>query len=388
VFEHLKAGGGFLMLLRQKDGPRIISSRRDFMVQEGETTVVDFVLREILVSGQVTRGGVPGAGMHVQFLGEGSAVAIAGDDGRFELTLGSPGPHHVRIDRADGRGGFFVQQVEVPDQDAFQWDIDLTALVTVSGAVTEAESGNPVVNAQLSAGAPPGGLLPSARSGSDGRFELLLEPGSYGLAVSAEGFVAESLPIDVPGAGLSGLQLLLRRGGTLRGRVFDVAGHPVQGLSVAAQTPNGESNGWAQTRADGSYVVSGLRNQGHTVSVGTGGVGFAWKTGVVPGSGGVDLILQPPGRVHLRVIGPDGRPVAGAWAYVEKVDGLRIHFEYTGGGVTDDNGHGELVLPTGSLDIVAGKDEGLEGRVRVESSAEAPAEALIRLAAKAPAGSS
>jgi protocatechuate 3,4-dioxygenase beta subunit len=384
VFEHLRAGGGFLMLLGQKDGRRIASARRGFMVQEGESTTVDIVLREVLVSGHVMRGGAPVAGVHVSFMGEGSALAIAGDDGRYGLTISSPGPHHVRVDRADGRGGLGSHSVDVPDQETFVWDIDLTSVATVSGAVNERESGKPVSDAQITAREPVGAIGPWARSGSDGRFELLVEPGDNALNVSAEGFMAESQTIQVPAAGLAGLQLLLRRGGTVRGRVLDLAGRPVQGLEVAARGSDGYSMASAETRADGSYVLNGLRNQGHTVSVGSGEVGFAWKTGVMPGSSDVELILQSPGRLRLRVIGPDGSPVAGAWAYVEKVNGVRVTFMYTGGSVTDVDGIGVLALPTGSLDIVAGKDDTLEGRMQVESRAETPAEAEIRLAEKAP----
>ena len=43
---------------------------KEVEVQEGETAVAEFVSREILVTGRVTRGGAPGANMRVNVRGE------------------------------------------------------------------------------------------------------------------------------------------------------------------------------------------------------------------------------------------------------------------------------------------------------------------------------
>jgi len=70
------------------------------------------------------------------------------------------------------------------------------------------------------------------RSGADGTLRLgPLEPGPATVSASAEGFVGTmSLPLPEPAAGP--IQVPLLRGGTLRGRVEDEAGHPIEGATI------------------------------------------------------------------------------------------------------------------------------------------------------------
>lgn len=381
-FDRVRPGSGFLILLQQREGRRRLVARRAFHLQEGDTALVDFVLREVLVTGHVTRGGAPVAGVRIHFTGEYGGFATTGAEGRYELTLGAPGPHEVRVETADGLGGTTVDAVEVPDQDLFLWDVDLSRFAPVSGTVVDAETGAPVAQAQVSAGTTGNGMAPATRTQSDGRFELLVEPGDRSISVFALGFIGETRSAQVSAGGLSGLEFRLARGAVIKGRVLDPAGHPVQGLEVVAGAGSVDpSHGYAETLADGSFQLKGLRKEPHTLAAGNGDIGFAWKAGIVPGGPDVDIRLQPSVRVRLRVLGSGSEPVAGAGAWVESVDGVPMNFVGRGSDTTDAAGVLVLGVPTGSVGIVARKDD-LEGRVRVDVRPEEPVEAEIRLAGR------
>ena len=79
VIEHAAPGTGHLMVLSAWPGAMMQSGlRREVEVREGETTTVDIVLREILVSGRVTRAGAPAPGLRVEANGSGQFMMGGG----------------------------------------------------------------------------------------------------------------------------------------------------------------------------------------------------------------------------------------------------------------------------------------------------------------------
>ena len=81
--------------------------------------------------------------------------------------------------------------------------------------------------------------------------------------------------------------------------------------------------------------------------------GFAVRGGVTPGEEPVTLTLRPGGRIAVRVMGGDGRPVKEAYPSVETVDGLRVEMPGNSSGPTDATGLYELVSPAGTIGVVA-----------------------------------
>jgi hypothetical protein len=148
----------------------------------------------------------------------------------------------------------------------------------VRGRVVDADSGQPVIGASIEL---------SGRGGwrdltdADGRYEATaIAPGEYTLFVEAEGYIAtqygqrdlseSGLTIEVrPGQILTGLDVRLRRSGSVSGRILGHSGDGLSGIEVVAQryvpggvlTPaiGGAARGWAaQTDESGQFRVSDL----------------------------------------------------------------------------------------------------------------------------------
>jgi hypothetical protein len=97
----------------------------------------------------------------------------------------------------------------------------------------------------------------------------------------------------------------------------------------------------------------------------------------------VTLALRPGGRVAVRVLGADGRPVKDAYPFVQRVDGLPVSMP-GGSDATDANGLAEIGVPAGLVEIeVSTRDRNGRGSVSVAAGATVPLEVVLR-AAKAP----
>ena len=62
VIEHVPAGRVNVKVFARMGGPDGAGSMRTVEVRDGETTTLDIVDREILLSGRVTRSGAPASG--------------------------------------------------------------------------------------------------------------------------------------------------------------------------------------------------------------------------------------------------------------------------------------------------------------------------------------
>ena len=97
---------------------------------------------------------------------------------------------------------------------------------------------------------------------------------------------------------------------------------------------------------------------------------FATRQGVTPGDRDVLLTLRPGGKVVVRVVGPEGQPVEGAWATFASFMGAR----------TDARGVAEMTAPAGTFELRAGKDK-LEGSATVTVAERGTAAVEIKLGA-------
>jgi protocatechuate 3,4-dioxygenase beta subunit len=386
TIEHVAPGRVRVQLTQRQLGQAAGGWTRNVEVREGETSVVEFVQRDILVSGHVRRGGEPAPGWRLTLRGRESFVAIhygapgqpsapsggpqrmtavTRDDGSYELLADEPGQATVLVESADGRVSLPARMVEIPDADSFALDLDFSS-TKVSGLVADKETGQPIAEARVYAQkAERDGGPARARSGLDGRFQLELDPGQYSLFGSAEGYARGGMPIQVPAT--SEVVLELSRGAVLKGRVVDAAGRGVAGLDVTAFSGEADvwsGEAWAYTHPDGSFQFDALPRRPHNVFADAGAVGFALARGAVPGGAPVNLTLRPPGRVQLLVRGPDGLPLAGAYPNLVQVDGLGV-MNATNLPGTDAQGLVELSLPTGRVQLKVWKDK-VRGSVSVE----------------------
>jgi len=404
AFEHVPAGRGRVAMTAAATGFYMTSQEQDVEVRQGETSTVDFVVREVLVSGHVTRSGTPAPGLRVTLrsregatyfsFGPGPAVPPSGpqrmtgvtrEDGSYELLLDTPGAADLSIDAPDGSTGFPRRLVEIPDVDAHTIDVSLSG-VPVTGIVVEKDTEAPIAQARVTA-VLPGKPGATAIGGADGRFRFELDPGEYRVQANAaeQGYGSAQTSVSVDAGGAPEIRLALSRGLGISGKAVDPGGRGLGGLSVFAQgqdegTP---SSGYGQTLPDGSFRVDGLSAGAHILTVSTETGLFGVRSGVAAGTEGVVLTLRPGGRIRLQVNGPGGSPLGGAWASVTKVDGLAFP---NGSALaqTDALGIAEMTSPAGSVAVDVRKGS-LRGGATVNVSPGEVAAATTTVA-EAPSG--
>ena len=381
---------------------------RDVEVRDDETATVDFRVRDVVVSGQVTRGDRPVPGVRVSVMGEissaftfvgpatpGTAAIRSGpppltattrEDGRYELVVYSPGRSHVEMQELAGGRVFPGRDVEVPDVELFTLDLEL-AEAAVSGVLVDAESGQPVEDGGVQLhGAEPGGTWAGGGpAGRDGTFTIPVEPGEYRLTARAPRRKPETVDVSVGPAGVDGLRIEMEHGLLVRGRLVDAHDRPAAGLSVFASDPeSGGRVGYARSLADGAFLLDGLEDKPYTFAAGTELAGFAIRTGVTPGDEPLTLRLSPAGRVAVRVLDAAGRPVKDAYPHVRVVEGAPTYLPGLRSAPTNEAGVAELPAPAGTVGVEVRQGSSVgRGSVTVEPGQTAPLDVVL-----APAGDS
>jgi len=404
VVEHVAAGTVNVVLMEGSGGQLSSSKEREVELLEGQTATVEFVPRDILVTGHVTRGGAAAGNLRLRvfgdhfnamFLSSGAAAppaagpqrmtALTREDGAYEMLVDEPGKGTVRIESLDGTVTYPTQRVEFPDADTFAFDIALPT-AALSGIVVDRDTDQPVPKANVFAASThpdpnarfATAAMANAVTGTDGRFRLEIEPGEYKVSARAEGFSAEVLTLNVGESGASDVRLALGRGLSIRGRVVDSRGQGVGSLRVGAVTGDLDSPRWggaAISMPDGTFEIAGLA-AGDFNLVAQSDLGFfGVRPGVTAGSSDVTLTLRRGGRVVVTVLGPDGTPARGAFTTVRRVSGV-VAYGIGAMMPTDARGNTELNVPVGAVEVRATMEGGLEGfaTVAVTEGAVIPAE--------------
>jgi hypothetical protein len=343
-------------------------------IREGETVVVEIELREILVSGRVIRSGAAAAGLRVAFDSEGRRtswhlkegqlgpqhmVSSVAPDGAYALLLTQPGPHTVRVQTADGLV-LHSRPVTVPDAEQHRIDLDFTS-ASVAGLLVDEATQQPIANGEVSAvGRDDSDERAQVRTGADGRFELLLEPGTYVLQARASGYASNQSVLEVGSQGIAEQRLALPRGWSLRGRVVDARGQGVGTVQVFATTgqPQPDALAHANTAADGSFELTGLTEARYNLFAGSDLAGFAVLTGVGPEASEPVLPLRAAGRVRVTVQDRSGAPVRGAFTVISAVEGAGVFGLSSFFSITDAAGVVELSVPLGTIELSAHTNRG------------------------------
>jgi hypothetical protein len=409
--DHVPAGTAQVVLMAREGASTLTSAQtQQVEVAEGQTATADFLARDILLSGRLTRGGSPLPGVRLSLNsrrgmtmvfgmgGEAGAptagpqrmTAVSREDGGYEMLVDEPGDFMMRLEATDGRS-LPGRTVNVPDVEAFAYDVDLPG-ITVAGIVVDKDTEQPIANATVSAnpkaGGPPGAATVQT-TGPDGRFQLDVDAGDYRLHARADGYGSTDQSVAVGAGGASDVRLALARGVSLRGRVLDLRDRPAASVDVTASPVDGANRGWGagMTQADGTFLLDGLDPRPYVLFAGRpaigGGVGMAGP--VTPGDREVVVRLRPPARLRVTVRGPDGAPVKDVAPRVRTVNGVR-YAAMAPPTSTDANGVVEMLVIAGTLTIEA-DGPGLRGEETVSVGEGGAAAVELTLAPPAPARS-
>jgi hypothetical protein len=156
------------------------------------------------------------------------------------------------------------------------------------------------------------------------------------------------------------------KGLAIVGRVLDSRGRGVGGVSVVARQDEAgplAPGRWSHATTDhaGGFVVDELLRGRFDLAF-TSDAGFAWRGGVPAGQRNVVIVLQPAGRVLVRVTQADGTPPARAWVGAVSMNGESVSL---GSRATDAGGVVELSVPVGQIVIEASL-----GKARAQATAQ------------------
>ena len=387
VVEHLPPGRAMvrLMTVMPRDpsgpGPRTVMlpvATQEVELREAETSSISFLLRDVVVSGRVTRGGQPLPGIYVSLTGGAGGMsgwyvpgtggqtpaggppplaATTREDGSFDLVVFAPGRYRVSL-RALGSSQLYAGRwLEVPDVERYETELE-TGATEVSGIVVERDNGEPLSRVEVEATSTIAGG-PSRRAlgetGADGRFTLSVEPGEVRLEATAEKYKPATAVLNVGADGLSDVRLELERGLAVTGRVVDEAGRPQGDVAIQALDSAGHAlfNAFVYSLADGSFRIDGLESGSYTLCAGSSSRGFGLRTGVRSGESAT-VQLRPPARLAVLVIGPEGGPVKDASLEVRTWDGVLVDAPVVDTSPTDVAGRAEISVPAGRLEVTAG----------------------------------
>lgn len=228
---------------------------------------------EAIIAGTVTANGRPVAGVSVEASAASGSEQVTDADGRFTLRQLPPGAASVYVRPPSGLLAPSLQPVlEAGEQRMIE--VALLPLSLVHGRVTRLDTGEPVVNAVLTASVDGADRLFSARTDEVGRYEVALPPGRVSIRYVGAGMVrpfpgpwdrnAPSVEVTAQaGAPVEAPDLQVEAwmvdGRTVRGQVLGVDGEPRAGATVSLPsyqiTSGREQSGTTTTDADGRFEL-------------------------------------------------------------------------------------------------------------------------------------
>jgi hypothetical protein len=277
---------------------------------------VSLLAASVLEGFVVDAKGSPAAGAEVQVGGRMAETATTGPGGGFSVEV-EPGEHTVSA-RRNGEAGALEGIVTVgAGKTVRDIRIQLGPSAVLEGHVVTRATGAPISGASVDV-SPYGNSGDSGRAVTDatGQFSVGgLAPGSYDVAVSAQGFAHLNRRALTVGSGERfPVELQLSATGAVEGQVKDAAGQPVQGAQVRGGSRwVGGADEAAESRADaeGRYRLEGLPSGMMSVTARRPGATVGTNQLVEVTEGGTaqaDFTLEETGTVEGVVHGAGGGP--------------------------------------------------------------------------------
>ena len=328
--------------------------------------------RGATISGRVTNAvtGLPVASLRVKAdtpegQGGGDSSTDTDADGTYTLKGLAPGSYIITAEgdrygyireHYDGTHNWqYAVPVTISGTEAVESiDFGLKPGATISGRVTDQDTGLPLANVEIETHSVDGlGTYSSDRTDSDGRYILrAVGPGSYRIKARSEeqNYIQELYNgklnwddadlVTVTGAeAVAGIDFSLKPGAAVSGRAIDVnTGVPIANIEVYAAPIDGSKVAWSRTDGHGNYVLRGLPDG--DIEITTYGQGYIEERIIVSTKGlkevtGADFGLRLGATISGRVTDVDtGLPIADVDVYADRIDGpwYRSHAR------TDTNG--------------------------------------------------
>jgi hypothetical protein len=205
---------------------------------------------------------------------DGNQIAWATPDaeGRYKLRGVPAGPIVVGVHSATHVDASKRIEVAGPGQE-FILHFALSPGATISGRITDADTGRPIAGVSISADNDGGGPGAWGDSDVDGAYTLKgVAPGTYRISARDEGgsyiqqffdgaiYWNDARLVAVSGLDdVAGIDFAMQLGATISGRVLDGStGLPIRNMEIHAGPQNNNHLAWANTREDGTYVLSGI----------------------------------------------------------------------------------------------------------------------------------
>jgi protocatechuate 3,4-dioxygenase beta subunit len=353
----LLPAGSYQVLTTRADEDRTFTSLlghlrwRQATVREGERARLDIVDDSSVgcrVHGTVLDGGAPVPGTTLFVLGSGGGpfrlttkAAVTDEVGAYEIRGLPAGTYTFRVGDfgAENQGARF--EIDVPE--AAEATVDLVLpRARISGRVVEEETGKPVRGVEVSLANldRSDGLLSgflgeamrerqaAARSDAEGSFRFdRVTPGRYRLTARVNSFRSSEEVALAPaaldevavgdGEDLTGVELRMKAGASLRGKVTDASGRPVPLASATLVPEGGEVRLFpdAVTDREGAFRASGLAPGRYRVVLEAEGFARLEAEGILVEVGGNAegaYTLRRGARLLVRAVDSSGRSVREA----------------------------------------------------------------------------
>jgi protocatechuate 3,4-dioxygenase beta subunit len=283
----------------------------------------------------------------------GGGILIASKDGWVQPGLTPQTMMGMAMTMMAGSGaadtGRGLNIVIAKPGDVVERALEMSRGTSIRGVVKD-PAGSPVPGARVSVefASQPGGWMRQLSSffplgeprlsGSDGSFEIPAPPPGQKIAVlaKAQGWLdGRSADLETGAEPLEGVVVSLRQGTVVTGVVKGPDGKPVSGALVRAVLA-GEAQGWARswrlrqsrawsTDAEGVYRMTQVTPGTLVVQATHASLTSASREGVEAEEGKTveaDFTLGSALSIAGRVLGPDGRPFAGARVNCDRVGGM------------------------------------------------------------------
>jgi beta-lactamase regulating signal transducer with metallopeptidase domain len=406
--EHVTPGRVKVAMMEGSAGTYNHVTEQEVEVHDGETSTVNLDVRDVIVTGRLTRGGKP-LSQHQVHLSDGTGGAMyvgsrAGvpavpaiprkeaetkADGTYALVVPGPGRYGLRVSSIHGTGRLGVpklDEVVVPDVPQFRHDIALPDW-SLTGTITAKDTKKPLERATISAlpaSGEPGGSW--VHTDVNGRFQIALEAGRYRLRVRAPKYVEQESTFDA-GAVATERSFELVPGASIAGTLLSAAGAARGPGEVVAVAPDGRSVRWVTSERDGRFAIEGLTAGAHLLFASDSErPEFALYAGVSPGETPVSLVLTPGALVRVSFKDAASKPLAATSVRLDLVGiggaplGIEGRCAFSQTQKTDAAGIAEYRLPAGAVDLIAAAAEPrLRGEVKLSVPSGAPMSAEVQL---------